>query len=187
MRELAAFFLASFLVISTVAVAVNRSPEATRVSVTSVVPAEVIEQKMIVDEAEIKCLATNAYFETRGESYAGKLAVMWAVKNRVTSSQFPSSYCRTIHQKTSSVLEDIRVTSCAFSWACDDRVGVNRAQYLELEQMAREFMEGKLGPDITSGATYFHNLTVRPSWARKLQRTVTIDNHVFYRTKEEQT
>jgi spore germination cell wall hydrolase CwlJ-like protein len=35
--------------------------------------------------------------------------------------------------------------------------------------------------DITEGATHYHNDQVHPYWADSLNRTVTIDNHIFYK------
>lgn len=37
------------------------------------------------------------------------------------------------------------------------------------------------GKDITKGATYFHNLTVRPSWSYRFRVTMKLGNHIFYR------
>lgn len=36
------------------------------------------------------------------------------------------------------------------------------------------------GPDITKGATYFHNWTVMPKWAYKLRVTYKVAGHIFY-------
>ena len=36
------------------------------------------------------------------------------------------------------------------------------------------------GPDITRGATYFHNLTVKPKWSYRLKVTYRVAGHVFY-------
>jgi len=37
------------------------------------------------------------------------------------------------------------------------------------------------GPDITKGATYFHNLRVRPTWAYRFKVTYKFGNHIFYK------
>lgn len=39
------------------------------------------------------------------------------------------------------------------------------------------------GLDITKGATFFHNLTVRPAWSYKLRITYRVGGHIFYATK----
>ena len=36
------------------------------------------------------------------------------------------------------------------------------------------------GPDITKGATYFHNLSVRPYWSYTLKVTYRVAGHIFY-------
>jgi spore germination cell wall hydrolase CwlJ-like protein len=46
--------------------------------------------------------------------------------------------------------------------------------------IARQLIAGIL-PDITGGATHYHAKSIKPSWAAKMQRTVTIGNHIFYK------
>ena len=36
------------------------------------------------------------------------------------------------------------------------------------------------GPDITRGATYFHNLSVRPEWSYKYRVTYRVGGNIFY-------
>lgn len=36
------------------------------------------------------------------------------------------------------------------------------------------------GPDITKGATFFHNLSVKPYWSYKLRVTYRVAGHIFY-------
>lgn len=47
-------------------------------------------------------------------------------------------------------------------------------------QMAKKLVLSP-GSDITKGATYFHNLTVRPSWSYRFRVTMKLGNHIFYR------
>lgn len=37
------------------------------------------------------------------------------------------------------------------------------------------------GSDITKGATFFHNLTVKPAWAYNLRVTFRVGSHTFYK------
>lgn len=39
------------------------------------------------------------------------------------------------------------------------------------------------GKDITRGATFFHNLSVRPYWSYKLKVTFRTGGHIFYARK----
>jgi len=43
---------------------------------------------------DTECLATNIYFEARGESYEGQKAVAFVTLNRVESNKFPMIYVR---------------------------------------------------------------------------------------------
>ena len=47
---------------------------------------------------ETNCLATAVYFEARGESLEGQLAVAHVVMNRAASGKYPPSWCATIKQ-----------------------------------------------------------------------------------------
>ena len=37
--------------------------------------------------------------------------------------------------------------------------------------------------DITDGATFYHADHITPSWAKSKQRTIEIEDHIFYRWK----
>ena len=39
------------------------------------------------------------------------------------------------------------------------------------------------GRDITRGATFFHNLSVRPYWSHNLRITYRVAGHIFYAHK----
>src|SRR6185503_8702488 len=47
---------------------------------------------------EATCLATAVYFEARGESLEGQLAVARVVMNRAASGRYPPSWCATVKQ-----------------------------------------------------------------------------------------
>ncbi|MBL0916583.1 MAG: cell wall hydrolase, partial [Sphingopyxis sp.] len=49
-------------------------------------------------DPELRCLAGAVYFESRGESLAGQLAVAHVVINRANSGRFPKSLCGVVHQ-----------------------------------------------------------------------------------------
>ena len=122
---------------------------------------------------QIQCLATNMYYEARGEGERGMLAVGHVVMNRVQSGKFPSTPCSVIYQRSRSV--------CQFSWVCNRRnSGVNHRQYNLAMDLANKVYYGK-SIDITHGALYFHAVYVRPYWSRIFRRTAQIGNHIFYR------
>lgn len=127
------------------------------------------------DVAEINCLAENIYYEARGEQYLGKVAVANVTMNRVKQDGFPDTVCDVVKQKTGS--------TCQFSWVCkrlhtrEPKVGLQK----EVE-LATAVYYG-LVDDVTKGATYFHNVMVRPRWTNQHQQTVQIGKHLFWKAR----
>ena len=59
-------------------------------------------------DEETNCLATAVYFEARGESLDGQLAVARVVMNRAASGKYPPSWCATIKQPCAVLLRPPR-------------------------------------------------------------------------------
>ena len=120
-------------------------------------------------DAETRCLAGAIYFESKGESLAGQLAVGRVVINRAESGRFPSTLCGVVYQR--SQFSFVRggampsIPTGSKSWR----------NALAIAHIARE----KLWTSPVKGALFFHATRVSPRW--KLQRLATVDNHVFYR------
>lgn len=125
-----------------------------------------------------RCLAEALYFEARGETVKGQFAVAEVIMNRVKSSRFPTTLCGVIKQGTG------RKYQCQFTYTCDgykDVVTEHQA-YERVSKVARAIIDGGAG-DLTEGATYYHNSSVHPAWARTFTRTARIGVHLFYRHK----
>ncbi len=118
---------------------------------------------------EMQCLAGAIYFESKGESLAGQLAVGRVVINRSTSGRFPSSYCGVVYQRSQ------------FSFVRGNAMpAINRgsrdwANAVKIAKIAHD----NAWPSQVEGALFFHARYVSPGW--RLRRVGTIDNHVFYR------
>ena len=136
-----------------------------------------------------ECLATNIYFEARGESYEGQKAVAFVTLNRVDSNKFPNDICSVVYQAKHSEwwaehkdrLVPIR-NKCQFSWYCDgksDRIR-NSSDYQRLYTLAAEVITGR-HEDNTDGALWYHANYVRPDWRLAYAKTVDIDDHIFYK------
>ena len=117
---------------------------------------------------EITCLTRNAYFEARNQGEKGILATVFVVLNRTKDSRFPSTPCKVIHQPMQ------------FSWIGKGKVVKDHKTYKEVEVLVKEVVEGK-HKDITRGSTHFHTTKVKPSWCKKMTKTVKIKDHVFYK------
>lgn len=124
--------------------------------------------------AEFQCLATALYFEARGEGARGMASVAEVILNRVDSGEFPGSICGVVNQGGSG--------GCQFSYTCDgvsDKVR-ERGAWDAAGKVAKALIDGAPRM-LTDGATYFHTPAVRPSWARRFERTAQIGRHIFYR------
>jgi len=138
------------------------------------------------ENGETFCLAKNIYFEAGNQPLAGKLAVSQVVMNRVLSDEYPDTICEVIYQaqwgnnwKGEFALIKHK---CQFSWFCDGKSDVpeDSVTWNESLRVAANLLYNRQ-VDITEGATHYHNDQVHPYWADSLNRTVTIDNHIFYK------
>lgn len=143
------------------------------------------ENKIVyVDTKQRECLAKAIYWEARNQSLEGKIAVGLVVINRVNAGLWEDTICGVIFQ------------GCQFSWVCNGNAKKNPAKnnnfdeqnaWAESISIANELLSGTNEiQDITRGATYFHARYVKPYWAKwkKIERTVRIDDHIFYRMRE---
>ena len=112
---------------------------------------------------ELECLITNVYYEARGESYEGKVAVAKVTINRVNHPKYPKTICGVVYQPKQ------------FSWTIKpSKAKVNPKEWYESAKASIEAYNMEDGLQ----ATHYHNFTVSPKW--NLQRVVTIGNHIFY-------
>ncbi|WP_308430414.1 cell wall hydrolase [Novosphingobium colocasiae] len=119
--------------------------------------------------SQLRCLASAIYFEARGESLEGQLAVGRVIVNRSQSGRFPASYCGVVLQPSQ------------FSFLRGGRIpGAREASrdWREAVAIARIADAGSWASP-AKGALFFHATRVSPRW--RLQRIARVDNHVFYR------
>ncbi len=136
----------------------------------------VANQPAATGGADWRCLSEALYFEARGESVKGQFAVAEVILNRVKSSKFPGSVCAVVNQGTG------KLNRCQFSYTCDGNPeNIHEpSAYRNVGKIARVLLDGA-PRNLTVGATYYHNHTVRPRWSRVFTRTASIDGHLFYR------
>ncbi len=128
---------------------------------------------------QTKCLAEAIYFEARGESRKGQLAVAQVIINRVKNPLFPKTICGVVYQGSDDGLH-----RCQFSFACDgssNRI-TDRGSWLEAMSIAREVVDN--GQSVVmadiGNATHYHATYVSPRWAGRMKLMDQIGHHVFY-------
>lgn len=133
--------------------------------------AELVEAQPQPDELsrELNCLAGAIYFEAKGETLPGQLAVGRVIVARSKSGRFPASYCGVVYQP--SQFSFVRGSGMP---AIDKRSGHWR-KAVAIAQIAHA---GSWQSPV-EGALFFHAAHVSPGW--HLKRIARIDNHIFYR------
>lgn len=127
--------------------------------------------------SELDCLATAIYYEARGESRDGQMAVAQVILNRVADERYPDSICGVVYQNKE------KRNACQFSFACDgvpETRSETKAWNLAME-IARNATDGDQLIAELKTATNYHANYVRPNWAPKMKKLKQIGQHVFYR------
>ena len=139
---------------------------ATASSLTDLVRTQAVDDSLSNEE---RCLASAVYFEAKGESLAGQLAVARVVLARANSGRFPSTLCGVVFQKgqfsfvRGASLPPIQTGS--MHWR--NAVAISN---IALDKKWKSPVEGAL---------FFHARHVSPGW--RLTRLGSVDNHIFYR------
>ena len=118
------------------------------------------------------CLATAVYFEARGESLEGQLAVARVVMNRASSGRYPSDWCSVVKQPWQ------------FSFVRNGQfpaVNEGSAAWARAQGVARLAMANVV-PSVDSDVLWYHATYVAPSWGRRLAVVQKIGLHLFYRS-----
>jgi spore germination cell wall hydrolase CwlJ-like protein len=126
-----------------------------------------------------KCLSDAIYFESRGESERGQIAVAQVVINRTFSGFYPENVCGTVYQNAH------RHLACQFTFACEGKKLVvnDPAMWAQAQRIAREMLDGKLWLAEVGKATHYHAYWVKPDWIKEMRKIQRIGVHTFYRPK----
>jgi spore germination cell wall hydrolase CwlJ-like protein len=123
-----------------------------------------------IDDREQECLANAVYFEARGESIEGQLAVAEVVLNRAASGRYPTDLCGVITQPWQfSFIRNGRFPKA-------DRTSESWRKAVAIAEIARKQIVDSLPSDVL----WYHATYVSPSWGKRLTRQSQIGLHIFY-------
>jgi spore germination cell wall hydrolase CwlJ-like protein len=122
-------------------------------------------------DEQTTCLATAVYFEARGESLDGQLAVARVVMNRAVSGKYPPDWCSVIkqHAQFSFVRngEFPQVDTGSDAW--------------RKAQAVAELAAANVVSNLSTDVLWYHANYVAPSWGHRLNMVEKIGAHIFYR------
>ncbi len=172
-------FLGALALLSTVFMAIPSGASDTAEVIIVKIPQEAVIEQKKVDKKELECMASNIYFEASTQGRIGKIGVAQVTMNRVRSPKFPNSVCGVVYQGP-KVKKNKRL--CQFSWYCDGKPDIirNKRVWRECVYVAKYVILGGV-PDITNKSTHYHAYYVRPGWADKMEFTIKLGDHIFYR------
>jgi len=161
--------------VATVSSAVTQAPAASSVTV-KLLPAMATEAawlykggwplQALVDkfasnaplDEQTNCLATAVYFEARGESAEGQLAVARVVMNRAASGRYPPDWCSVVKQHAQ------------FSFVRHGEfpsVDTNSYAWQKAEAVA-QLAVANVVPSLSNDVLWYHANYVAPTWRRSL-------------------
>lgn len=120
---------------------------------------------------EANCVATAVYFEARGESVEGQLAVARVVMNRAASGRYPTDWCSVVKQPAQFSF----VRHGEFPYADTGSYAWQKAEAVAQLAVAN------VVPSVSNDVLWYHADYVAPSWGRRLAMVEKIGAHIFYR------
>jgi spore germination cell wall hydrolase CwlJ-like protein len=132
-----------------------------------------------VSTKDVWCMAQAIYFEARGETYRGQVAVGQVVMNRLAHPIYPKDICQVVFQNQQMH------NACQFSFACD---GIPETiddpkSWKQADEIAKGVISGSLYLPEVGKATHYHATYVYQDWAPRLKRVAKIGHHIFYQFK----
>jgi hypothetical protein len=129
-----------------------------------------------IDARQHGCLSQAIYYEARGETQQGQVAVAEVIMNRVHSRHYPNTICGVVYQGSE------RANGCQFTFTCDGSLGhrPRGRAWDRAQRVATAVMLGYTRP-VTQHATHYHTTAVNPVWSAGLVPTTQIGVHKFYR------
>ncbi len=120
-------------------------------------------------DAEIEAVARVVFSEARGGTVDDMAAVVYTIVNRASR---PCWWGVDILSVTSKPYQYAKYTG-----------GIPEVSTVwdTVFQVSADVLNGLHGPDITDGATHYHNSAVSPNWAPFMRLTVQIGAHTFYK------
>jgi spore germination cell wall hydrolase CwlJ-like protein len=124
-------------------------------------------------DEQTNCLATAVYFEARGETLEGQLAVARVVMNRAASGKYPTDWCGVMKQPWQFSFVNPHTGAVPSA-------DVHSTAWARAEGIA-QLAAANIVPSVSTDVLWYHADYVAPSWGRRLSMVQKIGQHIFYR------
>jgi len=134
--------------------------------------------------AQMFCVTEAMINEASVDGDEGMLAVAFVIKSRVNQNNvlWGDTPCKVVYQPSN---DPERPWLCAFSYTCDDKAEVildhDLWAYYHAAWLVGLIEQGDV-LDFTMGADHYLKCGIETDWTRKLEFTVQIGRHCFYRS-----
>lgn len=120
-------------------------------------------------KSEDVCLAENIYFESRGESHKGQIAVSNVTLQRVKHPSYPSNVCKVVYQPNQ------------FSWTRKKDLIIEEPKaYQKAELIAAKALANQL-PNVVPGATHYYAEWIDPpEWSKGMYFVGKVEQHLYF-------
>lgn len=118
-------------------------------------------------------LSLNIYYEARSEPKNAQIAVAQVTINRSKSRNL--------------TIKEVVLQPYQFSWTLDaqKRKGKIPSDKKAFKECVNNALLALSMPDITGGATHFHEKRINPSWTKNMVHTKTFGVHKYYKSRLE--
>lgn len=117
-------------------------------------------------------IARTVYFEARSDGFRGMLAVAFVIRNRLRAGTFGDTVAAVVRSPAQFTVWNRGGAARRGEAPADD------PSYRMALQAARLALSGAV-KDPTNSATYYHERSIRPAWARGMRRVATVGRHIF--------
>lgn len=128
---------------------------------------------------EIMCISEAVYFEARGESLEGMYGVALVIKNRKESGRYPTTYCGVVEQPYQFSYRNAgQPLTNVLNYDVPDADKLWWSVRVALD------VSGNYIGDFTEGSTHYvakDKLKKIPKWLAKMEESVYIGKHTFYK------
>lgn len=150
---------------------VKPQAKAPQVKVVEKIETVKVNDKIVMTEKDVDCLAKNIYHEAGVESTSGKIAVAQVTVNRLKSGNWGNSVCKVVYAKSQ------------FSWTLSKKLKNEKPKgelWKASLEIAKSFARGIRAKGMANVDHYHTDYIKKPFWATKKTAQIKVGQHIFY-------